>query len=468
MKQNPISHFRSKLKTVEQRISAGKALRKKTPIEHLGDYMPTAKRSDPVSILEQQGKTRLPQLVPIRYARMLTSPFAFLRGAAAIMAGDLAGSKTSGITVQACGDMHVANFGVFASAERKLIFGINDFDETLPGPWEWDLKRLVASIVVSIRFLGGDDDLAREAVKAATKSYRKRMKKYARMGHLELWYTTMTDEDILDSLPPAGRKAIKKVVKKARSRTHMQVLNKLTDLVDDKYRLKVNAPFIVRETRTQSGKPIEEGLAVLLESYLSTMTDDRRALLEQYRIVDVVRKIVGVGSVGTRCWVIFLGGTIGGDPLFLQVKEAQPSVLEKYVGKSRYKNQGQRIVAGQRLIQGAPDIFLGWGEAEGYHFYVRQLRDMKGGVEFDPATVNLSNAIEYCKLCAWALALAHAKSGDAAMLSGYMGKSEKLDDAMVRFAFDYAIQNEKDYNALVAAAKSKRIKVAKAEPTASE
>jgi uncharacterized protein (DUF2252 family) len=468
MAQNVIAHFRSKPKTIEQRIAAGKALRKKTPIEQLGDYTPPAKRIDPVSILEEQGKIRLPQLVPIRYARMLTSPFAFLRGAAAIMAGDLANSKTSGIIVQACGDMHVANFGVFASAERKLIFGINDFDETLPGPWEWDLKRLVASIVVSIRFLGGDDELAREAVKAASKSYRKHMKKYAKMGHLELWYSNLSEEEILDSLPPAGRKAIKKIAAKARTRTHMQVLEKLTDIVDEKYKLKVNAPFIVRETHSQKGTPIEEALAILLESYLSTLADDRRALVENYRIVDVVRKVVGVGSVGTRCWVIFLEGTIGGDPLFLQVKEAQPSVLEKYVGKSKYKNQGQRVVAGQRLIQGAPDIFLGWGEVEGFHFYVRQLRDMKGGAELDPNTVNLENAVEYSKLCAWALALAHAKSGDAAMLSGYMGKSEKLDDAMVRFAFDYAIQNEKDYNALVAAAKNKRIKVAKAEPTAGE
>jgi len=288
------------------------------------------------------------------------------------------------------------------------------------------------------------------------------------MGHLELWYSTMDDDDILESLAPSGRKALRKVISKARTRTHMQVLEKLTDLVDDKYLLKVNAPFIVRETHSQKGTPINEALGVLLESYLESLADDRRTLLEQYRIVDVVRKIVGVGSVGTRCWVIFMTGTIGGDPLFLQVKEAQPSVLAPYVGATTYKNNGQRIVSGQRLIQGAPDIFLGWGEAEGFHFYVRQLRDMKGGVEFDPATVNLDNACDYVKLCAWAMALAHAKSGDAAMISGYMGKSEKLDDAMVRFAFAYAEQNEKDYNALKAAADSGRIKVAKAEPGATE
>lgn len=469
MAQKALTHFTTRPKTVEQRIAAGKALRNKHPISELGDYTPSPKRVDPLAVLEAQGKTRLPDLVPIRYARMLTSPFAFLRGAAAIMAADLAyKDKSTGIKVQACGDMHVANFGLFASAERKLIFGINDFDETLPGPWEWDLKRLVASIVASIRYLGGDDALAKASVKAAVKSYRKHMKKYAGMGHLELWYSTLTEDDIYATYPSQARKAIKRVAGKARTRTHMQVLDKLTDIVDEKFRLKINAPFIVRATHTQKGTPVKEALGVLLESYLKSLADDRRALLEQYRIVDVVRKIVGVGSVGTRCWVIFLSGKDGEDPLFLQVKEAQPSVLEPFVGKSTYKNSGQRIVAGQRLIQGAPDIFLGWGESEGFHFYVRQLRDMKGGVEFDPNTVNLDNAVDYCKLCAWALAQAHAKSGDAAMISGYMGKSEKLADAMVRFAFAYAEQNEKDYNALKAAADSGRIKVAKAEPGAKD
>ena len=458
-----LTHFTTRPKSIEERIESGKALRVKHPIVQLGEYTPPAKRADPVAILEKQGETRLPDLVPIRYARMLASPFAFLRGAAAIMAGDLAHSKTSGIKVQACGDMHLANFGVFASAERKLIFGINDFDETLPGPWEWDLKRLVASIVVGVRFLGADDDVCSEAVKAAVKSYRKHMKKYAHMGYLETWYATMSEKDIMEGLPDPARKALKKVTGKARERTHMQVLDKLTDIVDDKYRLKVNAPFIVRETHSQKGRPIMKALGLVLESYMKSLADDRRTLLEQYRIIDVARKVVGVGSVGTRCWVIFLAGNKDGDPLFLQVKEAQPSVLAPFIGKSKYQSQGQRVVSGQRLIQGAPDIFLGWGELDGIHFYVRQLRDMKGGVEFDPATVNLDNAIEYCKLCAWALALAHAKSGDAAMLYGYVGKHADLDKAMVKFAFAYADQNEKDYNALVAAARAKRIKVAKPE-----
>jgi len=459
-----LNHFQSTHVSVKERMESGKALRKNIPRREQGEYKPAADRADPVSILEAQGKTRLTDLVPIRYARMLTSPFAFLRGGAAIMAADLAAQgETTGINVQACGDMHVANFGVFASAERKLIFGINDFDETLPGPWEWDLKRLVASIVASGRFLGADKKLCKEGVLAAVSSYRKRMKQYAEMGNLELWYATITEKDILKAVSPAQLKGTKKIMAKARERTHLQVLGKLTDLVGDKFRLKENAPFIVRETHSELGVPIYEALGQLLESYFGSLADDRVNLLRHYRIVDVARKVVGVGSVGTRCWVIFLTGNNSNDPLFLQVKEAQPSVLEPVASKSKYTNHGQRVVAGQRLIQGAPDIFLGWGEQNGHHFYVRQLRDMKGGVEIDREKVTLKNLPGYASLCAWAMALAHAKSGDAAMISGYAGKSDELDEAMVRFAFAYADQTERDHEALDAAAKSGRIKVAKAE-----
>jgi len=459
-----ITHFQSKHVSVEDRMAAGKELRKAISRKDQGEYEPAADRADPVSILEEQGKSRLPQLVPIRYARMLTSPFAFLRGGAAIMAADLAAQREgTGINVQACGDMHLANFGVFASAERSLIFGINDFDETLPGPWEWDLKRLVASIVASGRFLGASKSLCKEAVRACVRSYRKRMMQYAHMGNLELWYETITERDILLTLTPAQQKLIKKVTSKARERTHLQVLGKLTDLVGDKYRLRENAPFIVRETHTQDGKPIEQALGELLESYFGSLADDRKNLLRHYRIVDVARKVVGVGSVGTRCWIIFLTGNNSNDPLFLQVKEAQSSVLEPVTSKSRYTNHGQRVVAGQRLLQAAPDIFLGWGEIGGFHFYVRQLRDMKGGVEFDPEKVTLENLPAYSSLCAWAMALAHAKSGDAAAIAGYMGKSSELDEAMVRFAFAYAKQTERDYRALAEAWRSGRIKVAKAE-----
>ncbi|HMK17920.1 MAG TPA: DUF2252 domain-containing protein [Chitinophagaceae bacterium] len=456
-----LNHFKSNPTTIEERFQLGKELRKKFPRIAQGEYKAAPDRADPVSILEEQAKTRLPDLVPIRYARMLTSPFAFLRGAAAIMAADLsANGETSGITVQACGDMHVANFGVFASAERNLIFGINDFDETLPGPWEWDLKRLVASIVAAGRFLGADKDLCRESVMEAVSTYRKKLKEYAYKGNLELWYSTINAKDVLKALNPSARKAADRMMTKARQRTHMQVLGKMTDLVDDKYRLKVNAPFIVRETHTQAGRPIEEALGLLLESYFKSLAHDRKNLLKHYRIVDVARKIVGVGSVGTRCWIIFLTGNNSDDPLFLQVKEAQPSVMEKFLEGSPFNDQGRRVVEGQRLIQGAPDIFLGWGELDGIHFYVRQLRDMKGGVEFDPKTVKLENLPQYSSLCAWALALAHAKSGDAAMIAGYAGNSEELDEAMVKFAFAYADQTEKDFNTLASAAKNGKIKVA--------
>ena len=461
MKKKRAHDLTTKRASVEERMAAGKALRNKFPRAKQGDYKPASNRVDPVSILEEQGKSRVPELVPIRYARMLTSPFAFLRGAAAIMAADLAASaSTSGIQVQACGDMHVANFGIFASAERNLIFGINDFDETLPGPWEWDLKRLVASIVASGRFLGASENLCEKAVLAAVSSYRKRMKKFAYMGNMELWYATLNEKDILRTLTPSARKGLKKITAKARERTHLQVLGKMTDLVGDKFRLRVNAPFIVRETHSQSGKPIEEALQIVLESYFGSLADDRKTLLRHYHITDVARKIVGVGSVGTRCWVIFLTGNSSNDPLFLQVKEAQPSVLEPFADKSVYANPGQRVVAGQKLIQGAPDIFLGWGEIDGFKFYVRQLRDMKGGVEFDREKVKIENLPQYGQLCAWALALAHAKSGDAAMIAGYAGNSEELDKAMVRFGFAYADQTEKDHKALAAAAKSGRIKVA--------
>jgi uncharacterized protein (DUF2252 family) len=286
------------------------------------------------------------------------------------------------------------------------------------------------------------------------------MKQYAQMGSLELWYTTIKEKDIEKTLSPAQQKVLKKITGKARERTHMQVLGKLTDLVDNKYRLREDAPFIVRETHTKAGRTIEEALQLFLDCYFNSLADDRKSLLQHYHITDVVRKVVGVGSVGTRCWVLFLTGNKANEPLFLQVKEAQPSVLEPFVAKSKYTNPGRRVVEGQRLIQGAPDIFLGWGEQDGIHFYVRQLRDMKGGREFDPENAKLENFSQYCSLCAWALALAHAKSGDAAMIAGYAGSSDKLDKAMVRFAVSYANQTEKDFQALSAAAKSGRIQVA--------
>ncbi|HKA56236.1 MAG TPA: DUF2252 domain-containing protein, partial [Candidatus Binatia bacterium] len=425
-----------------------------------GAFALSTTRQDPVAILEAQARTRLPELVPIRYARMLTSPFAFLRGAAAVMAHDFATTATTGLMVQACGDMHVANFGVFASAERNLIFGINDFDETHPGPWEWDVKRLVASAAVAARFFGADRVLCEEAARACVQAYRKRMQQYARMGHLALWYTSIDEPAVLEALPPEVRKRAGQVMSKARQRTHLQVLDKLTDLVDAEQRIVEARPLIVHETHTRPGRTMTEALELFLQDYLASLPPDRRQLLARYQMLDVARKVVGVGSVGTRCWVIFMRGVDNNDPLFLQVKEAQESVLTPYVGPSAYANHGHRVVVGQRLIQGAPDIFLGWAEQDGTHYYVRQLRDMKGGLEFDPTRVRVANFPAYCILCGWALALAHAKSGDAALIAGYVGTSAALDESMARFALAYADQTERDHEALTRAARHGRIRVA--------
>jgi uncharacterized protein (DUF2252 family) len=456
-----LARFTSPTLTVEERMAAGKALREKVRHERHAEYSPAPKRADPVTVLEEQAKTRLPALVPIRYTRMLTSPFAFLRGSAAVMAADLASTPVTGLTVQACGDMHVANFGVFASAERNLVFGINDFDETLPGPWEWDLKRLAASAVVAARFMGGDKVLGEEAARAAVRSYRKRMREYASMGHLEVWYSRIDEQGILGILSPEARKGAEKIIAKARQRGHAQVLGKMAELVDDRHRIVEERPLIVRETHTADGRPIAEALAETLAIYLASLPEDRRALFSRYRIADVARKVVGVGSVGTRCWVILMTGNGPGDPLFLQYKEAQPSVLAPYSKIRPRESEGERVVVGQRLIQGAPDIFLGWGKTGSTHFYMRQLRDMKGGVELAPGMMRLKAIPEYCKLCGWALALAHAKSCDPAVIAGYLGKSEGMDEAVARFAAAYAEQTDRDHDALSMAAREKRISVAK-------
>jgi len=457
-----LARFTTPAPTVEARMAAGKALRTKHPHEEHAGYRSKPTRQDPVAILEQQAKTRLPAFVPIRYARMLASPFAFLRGSAAVMAADLAATPVTGLTVQACGDMHVANFGVFASAERNLVFGINDFDETLPGAWEWDLKRLAASAVVAGRYLGGDKALCEGAARAVARSYRKRMREYARMGHLAVWYSRISAEDALSVLSPEARKRAEQVIAKARGRGHMQVLDKMAELVDDRHRIVEERPLIVRETHTQDGRPIGGVLAQMFDNYINSLPDERKQLIARYRIADVARKVVGVGSVGTRCWVILLIGNDSDDPLFLQYKQAEASVLAPYSKTPPWECQGKRVVVGQRMIQGAPDIFLGWGtDRIGGDYYIRQLRDMKGGAELDPAITPLESFPEYGKLCGWALAQAHAKSGDPAAIAGYLGKSEAMDDAIARFAFAYAEQTDRDYDALKKAAKEKRIQVAK-------
>jgi uncharacterized protein (DUF2252 family) len=455
--------FTATKSTVEERLAAGKTLRDRVPRASHGAFE-RPPGVDPVEILLAQARTRLPQLVPVRHARMLQSPFAFLRGSAAVMAADLAPSPTTGLRVQACGDMHVANFGVFASAERQLVFAINDFDETQPGPWEWDVKRLAASAYVASQHLGGDREAREAAVRSAAEVYRRRMRRYAGMGLLETWYDTIHSGRLLEALPYWLRDGAAHLLHKARKRNHLQVFGKMTDLVDDQHRIVEQHPFIVRVTHTSAGRPVEDALGHFLAAYLDSLAPERRLLLSRYRVLDVAQKVVGVGSVGTRCWVVLMQGRDEDDPLFLQIKEAQPSVLSPYVpwpgSNTGPLNEGQRVVVGQRLIQGSPDIFLGWGQLDGTDYYVRQLRDMKGGIELEMGQTPPSAFSEYCGICGWALALAHAKSGDAAMIAGYLGKSESFDDALVRYATGYAEQTLRDHEAFAAAARSGRVEVA--------
>jgi len=445
-----VESFSIKRPSVTERLAAGKALRKKVSRSAHGLYERNPDRADPVAILERQNLTRVKKLVPVRYARMLASPFAFLRGSAAVMTPDLATTPVSGLGVSACGDMHVANFGVFASAERNLIFAINDFDEVHPGPWEWDVKRLSASAAVAVRFSGGDKADAENAVHGIAKSYRKHMQRYAEMSYLDVWYDRIDERAVLETLTPGVRRNAERLLDKARAKGHARVLDKLTEEVDGEHRIIEDVPLIVRETHTDNGMPAQLALDHMLRSYLESLNIDRRVLVSRYRIVDSVRKVVGVGSVGMGCWVVLLKGVDDDDPLFLQVKEARPSVLAPHVDyKLPFEKQGERVVVGQRLTQGSPDIFLGWGTVGDREFYVRQLADMKGSIKFtEGATEDFGGFIEYCGLCGWALALAHAKSGDPAMIAGYCGASDAFDDAMSGFALAYARQNDEDYDAL--------------------
>ena len=456
--------FAASRPSIAERLAAGKALRRKVSRDSHAALSKDLGRPDPVDILETQNRDRVQKLVPVRYARMVASPFAFLRGSAAVMAADLSATPASGMFVYACGDMHVSNFGVFGSAERELIFAINDFDEVYAAPWEWDLKRLAASAAVAVRFMGGDKVHASEAAREAVASYRDRISRYAQMGHLAIWYDRIDERAVLDSLSPKAKRNAVRIIDKARAKGHQRVLEKLTQEVDGEHRIVEEVPLIVREIHTEDGTPIRDALDAMLRSYLESLAFDRRKLLSRYRIVDVARKVVGVGSVGTACWVVLLLGVDGDDPLFLQVKQAQASVLEPYSGyRLPFDHQGHRVVAGQRLIQGSPDIFLGWGEADGRHLYIRQLADMKGGIEFKEGDrKGISTFMEYCRLCGWALALAHAKSGDPAMISGYCGKSDALDDAIAKFSIAYASQTEQDHEALDKARRTGRIRAATA------
>ncbi len=460
-----LESFTARRPDVKERLEAGKALRDNAPRKVHAEYEPASDREDPIAILEAQNQVRVQKLVPVRFTRMLASPFAFLRGSAAVMASDLSRTPVTGMGVAACGDMHVANFGVFASAERNLIFAINDFDEVHPGPWEWDLKRLAASAAVAVRFMGGDKEQAESAAQSVVRSYRRQMRRYAGMGYLEIWYDRLDEKAVLDTLSPAMRRRAMKLMDKARTKGHVAVLEKLTEQIDGEHRIIEDVPLIVRETHTEAGTPADVALDKMLRSYVDSMPLDRRLLLSRYRIVDSARKVVGVGSVGTGCWVVLLQGIDTEDPLFLQVKQAQDSVLAPYVDhKLQVDHQGQRVVVGQRIIQGSPDIFLGWGQGDGKHFYVRQLADMKGGAKFTEGNAEgLDGFDEYCGLCGWALALAHAKSGDPAMIAGYCGTSAALDEAIGKFAMAYAKQTDRDHEALDKARRSGRIRVAARE-----
>jgi uncharacterized protein (DUF2252 family) len=448
-----------------ERLAHGKALRQQIPRSAHAMHAPRGDAAAALAMIARQNETRVRSLVPIRMARMNASAFGFLRGAAAVMAADLAATPVTGLNVLACGDMHLLNFGLFASAERNLVFAINDFDEVHPGPWEWDLKRLAASCAVAAVFTGSDRDFAREVAWHAVQSYARRIRDYAETGYLATWYDVIDADAILAATLPTRRRAVEEMMAKARSRGPLRALDQLTEQVGGEHRIVEDAPLIVRETHLEDGTPIARAIDDMLRAYLHSLPEDRRRLLRRYRIVDVARKVVGVGSVGTGCWVVLFQGLDTGDPLFLQIKEAQTSVLAPHVKTPiRVRNQGERVVLGQRSIQGSPDIFLGWGSIEEHRradFYVRQLADMKGGMHLAEGDAKTRAMLPgYVRICGWALALAHAKSGDAALIAGYCGGSDALADAVSQYALAYLDQTERDHAALTAAVRAKRVRVA--------
>jgi uncharacterized protein (DUF2252 family) len=438
-----------------ERRKQGKALRDKCPRTAQAEWKPRSKSEDIVKLLKESDADRIPGLIPVKYQRMGVSPFTFFRGAAILQARDLANAPVSGINVQACGDCHLANFGGFASPERVLMFDINDFDETFPGPWEWDIKRLGASLVLAARDRGFSKAVADEAVGAAAATYRERMAEFAELSVLDTWYAQIH----IDALKEHFRKdadisaRLSKVQRKARSRTSEAVVPKLTAVVDGRQKIKDEPPVLFHYQ--QNVKDFAKSNRDNIARYRKSLQADRVALFDRYTFQDSAVKVVGVGSVGTRCYVLlFLD--YGDDPLFLQVKEARRSVLESPRGKSRYANQGFRVVRGQRLMQAASDIFLGWlRTAQGHDYYVRQFRDMKVSAEVE--TFRPGTLVGYATMCGWALARAHAKAGDAAMIAGYLGSTERFDNALVKYSRAYADQAERDYETFRAAIRSGRL-----------
>ena len=457
-----VEHF-----TVDERAARGKAARAEVPRSAHAAWEPFPQRPDPVELLEEQARARVPELVPIRYGRMIVSPFTFFRGAAYVMASDLSNGPRTGLHVQLCGDAHLSNFGGFAAPDRHLVFSLNDFDETHPGPFEWDVKRLAASFAVAGRDRGFDEKQRRRVNIELVRSYRVAMASFAAMGNFDIWYARLTVDDIMEKFASevsAKRRALfEKDVAKARAKDSMRAFDKLTQLVDGEPRIISDPPLIVGfdELLTElEHHRIDEFIREMLRSYRRTLLGNRRLLLERYRYVDGARKVVGVGSVGTRAYVLLLVGRDDGDPLILQFKEAQPSVLEPFLGKSGFASHGQRVVEGQRLMQAASDVLIGWISSEGFDgvprdFYVRQLWDDKGSADVETYSPRTMRA--YARLCGWTLGRAHARSGDPIAISGYLGSGDNFDRAMASYAEAYADQNELDYAALQEAVASGRV-----------
>jgi uncharacterized protein (DUF2252 family) len=442
----------SVLVTPDDRREAGKRLRDKVARDAHGGWRPPSGRADPISILRAADATRQPDLVPLRYGRMLQSPFTFYRGSAAVMASDLAPTPVTGIHVQACGDAHLMNFGGFATPERRLIFDINDLDETLPAPWEWDVKRLAASFTLAARANGMSDDAGRDAAMACARSYRRHMRDFSDMAVMDIWYARIDDSDVLAMFPEERRAlAAKRIAKATKSSSSELIYPKLVDEASGQPRIRDAPPTIFHPDEARNPGYLDLCRDVL-SKYQETLSDDRRALLDRFQLVDVAVKVVGIGSVGTMC-LVALFRSMAGRPFFLQVKEANASVLERYAGASAYSHHGQRVVMGQRLMQPASDLFLGWVTGpQGRHFYLRQLRDVKLSTLVE--TFDAEDLTIYGRMCGWALARAHAKAGDPWTISGYLGKQDAFEQAIGKFAIAYADQAERDHAALKTAVRA--------------
>jgi uncharacterized protein (DUF2252 family) len=441
-------------------VERGKAARKAVPRRSHAEFTPAPGRTDPVETLERQSLTRVAELIPIRYGRMLTSPFAFYRGAAAIMAEDLASTPQSGLLVQACGDAHLSNFGVFGSSDRRLVFDLNDFDETLSAPWEWDVKRLAASMAIAAQTIECRGREQRRIVLECVAAYRTAMAGFAAMSNLDVWYARFEIESVLDQyaeeLAPRAVKRVEKGLAKARTKDSRAALSKLTHVVDGELRIIDQPPLIVPIDRLAEGARrtrILTRLRRIMDTYRDSLPAERRVLFDQFELVDLARRVVGVGSVGIQAWIALLVGA-GGDPLFLQIKEAKWSVLEDHAGASAFANQGKRVVVGQRLMQASSDIFLGWLRAD-CDYYVRQLKDWK--LSADIERMRPDGMTVYGRMCGWTLARAHARTGDRVAIAAYLGSSDSFDRAILEFAEAYAEQNLRDYQAVVDAAAEGRI-----------